>query len=167
MSAAGRILNPTAVFCNDRNKYYEMLSLADKGEDENLEMWCTYVLSGIKNELGKVDKLTDYSYLLEKILIPAIERVYKRGHLSKIEADILNQVSKEKIVKSSDLEASVPSMSSRQRTFLIKKLVDNRMLSPINEKARQYHLQISNKLLLPSIIQSLEESDFFVGDINE
>lgn len=29
--AGGRLLNPTAVFCNDRDKYYAMLSLADKG----------------------------------------------------------------------------------------------------------------------------------------
>ena len=37
VQAGGRVLNPTAVFCNDRNAYYAMLSEADKGTDEGLE----------------------------------------------------------------------------------------------------------------------------------
>jgi Fic family protein len=31
VQAGGRVLNPTAVFCNDRDKYYSMLALADSG----------------------------------------------------------------------------------------------------------------------------------------
>jgi Fic family protein len=65
VQAGGRVLNPTAVFCNDRNAYYAMLSEADTGTDEGLEKWCLYVLGGIRNELEKVDRLTQYSYLQE------------------------------------------------------------------------------------------------------
>lgn len=35
---SGRILNPTAIFCMDRNEYYEMLALADTGKEENVLM---------------------------------------------------------------------------------------------------------------------------------
>lgn len=29
-----RLINPTAVFCNNRDKYYEFLSKADNGSEE-------------------------------------------------------------------------------------------------------------------------------------
>ena len=56
----GNILNPTAIFCSDREKYYEMLNLADHGD---IETWCIYVLSGLKEEINKIDKIGNYSYI--------------------------------------------------------------------------------------------------------
>ena len=49
----GQILNPTAVFCNDREQYYDNLSMADKGNKEDLLRWCEYVLIGICDEISK------------------------------------------------------------------------------------------------------------------
>jgi len=37
VSTGKRVLNPTAVFCNDRERYYAVLSAADKGTPEGLE----------------------------------------------------------------------------------------------------------------------------------
>jgi Fic family protein len=39
----GRIINPTAVFCSNRNNYYNMLSEADKGTNEGILTWAEYV----------------------------------------------------------------------------------------------------------------------------
>src|SRR3990167_8163548 len=58
--SAGRILNPTAIFCNNRDNYYHNLSLADQGTNEGLLTWCEYVLKGLKDEIEKIDKLLDY-----------------------------------------------------------------------------------------------------------
>src|SRR5690606_37483009 len=69
VGAANRLLNPTAVFCTDREKYYEMLGLADTGTPAALEKWCVYVLSGVLTEMKKVDQLLDYKYLREKFLV--------------------------------------------------------------------------------------------------
>lgn len=63
VKAGGRVLNPTAVFCSDREKYYEMLTLADAGSPAHLERWCVYVLQGVLAELQKVDRLTRCEYL--------------------------------------------------------------------------------------------------------
>jgi Fic family protein len=40
VKTGGRVLNPTAVFCNDRNHYYTMLAQADAGKQADLEAWC-------------------------------------------------------------------------------------------------------------------------------
>ncbi|MFH1021136.1 MAG: Fic family protein, partial [Pseudomonadota bacterium] len=47
VKTGGRVLNPTAIFCNDRDHYYAMLARADTGTPEGLEAWCVYVLQGI------------------------------------------------------------------------------------------------------------------------
>ena len=67
----GRVLNPTAVFCNNRIAI-TMLGQADTGMHEGREAWCIYVLDGMLDELRKVDRLTDASYLIDRILTPAL-----------------------------------------------------------------------------------------------
>jgi len=47
-----------------------MLALADSGTMDGMESWCVYVLQGILDELRKVDRLADFSYLQKNILIP-------------------------------------------------------------------------------------------------
>ncbi len=39
-----RIINPTAVFCSNRDDYYSYLSRADKGTDEGMLAWAEYML---------------------------------------------------------------------------------------------------------------------------
>jgi Fic family protein len=68
----GRILNPTAVFCSNRNDYYNNLSKADSGTEQGVLAWTEYVLKGLKEEIEKIDKLADYSFLRNEILSPAI-----------------------------------------------------------------------------------------------
>lgn len=80
VQAGGRLLNPTAVFCNDRDRYYAMLARADSGTSDGLEDWCVYVLQGILEEIRKVDRLADYAYLSQRILAPAVAHASARAH---------------------------------------------------------------------------------------
>ena len=49
-----RIINPTAVFCSDRNLYYYKLAQADTGTDAGYIEWTEYMLTGMKTELEKI-----------------------------------------------------------------------------------------------------------------
>ncbi len=45
----GRIINPTAFFIMiDKN--YDSFALADKGNEEELLKWCSYMLRGLKRK---------------------------------------------------------------------------------------------------------------------
>jgi Fic family protein len=160
VSTGGRVLNPTAVFCNDRERYYAMLATADKGTKEGLEEWCTYVLEGIRDELEKVDRLTDYAYLTKCILAPAVAFAREREWITETEETVLSAAIKLKVVKSADVAAVLPQQSSNQRTYLIKKLVDQGMLLPLNAGARQYTIGFSNNYLIRGVIKSLREQGF-------
>lgn len=160
VNTGGRVLNPTAVFCNDRERYYSMLATADKGTTEGLEQWCTYVLQGIRDELEKVDRLTNYSYLTKCILVPAIAFAREREWITETEELVLSAAIKLKLVKSADVAAVLPKHSSNQRTYLIKKLVDQGMLLPLTPGARQYTIGFSNNYLIRGVIKSLREQGF-------
>ena len=59
----GRILNLSAVFYGDRNAYYDNLSKADDLSDQGVLNWVEYFLSGLKNEIEKIDTLLNVEYV--------------------------------------------------------------------------------------------------------
>ena len=160
VSTGGRVLNPTAVFCNNRDRYYLMLTAADSGSSDGLEQWCTYVLEGIRDELKKVDLLTQYPYLTKSILAPAISYARERQWITSTEESVLVLAIRNRIVKSADIANVLPKLNTAQRTYLIRKLVDQGMLLPISEGARQYTIGFSNNYLIRGVIKALREEGF-------
>lgn len=162
VAVGGRVLNPTAVFCNDREKYYTMLGLADSGNSEGLEAWCVYVLQGMLVELGKVDRLADYSYLQSRIFAPALAYAKNRRLITPLEESVLKKVilADGGVVKAADLEDAMPTKTAAQKTYQIKKLVESKMLQPIAQNSRKYTIGISNSYLMRGIVQSLADEGF-------
>ncbi|WP_461518693.1 Fic family protein [Porticoccus sp.] len=162
----GQIINPTAVFCNDREKYYEMLSVADDGSPDAMLGWCEYVLTGICDEISKVNKLLDHAYLSKHVLKPAISLGRDRGVINKDEEAVLKVGVDLQLFKSSDVEKVLPKFSPRQRTHMITKLKNNGMICPLKENGREYFVAFNNNYLMRSLIQMLEAEDF-IPSINE
>lgn len=160
VSMAGRILNPTAVFCNDRDHYYRMLGVADSGTKAGLEQWCTYVLTGVLDELRKVDQLTNYDFLKERILYPALNHAKDRQLITAQERNILSIAAQRGVVKSADLVPAMPKLKASQRTYQIRRLVSSGMLRPIAENARQYTVGFTKNYLIRGVIQALSEEGY-------
>jgi Fic family protein len=156
----GRVLNTTAVFCNHRETYYDMLARADQGTEDGLDTWCTYVLRGILAELIKVDRLTNYAYVREKILLPALTMSHTRQLITPGEFHLLSEVVRLGKARSADLAKTMPQLSAAQRTYQIKKLVERKMLQPLSAGARQYSISFTNNYLLRSVIHTLSTEGF-------
>lgn len=166
VSVGGRVLNPTAVFCNDRDKYYEMLGVADSGRVDGIESWCIYVLEGILIELNKLDRLTDFGYLNKKILMPALQYAKSRNLITSIEFDILTITARAGVTKAADFNVTMEHLKASKRTYQIKKLVDNGMLLPLKEGARQYVVGFRNSYLVRGVIDALSEEGFIPASLN-
>ena len=156
----GRLLNPAAVFCADRDRYCAMLALADEGTDKELEQWCTYVLTGVRDELRKVDRLADYRTLKTDVLMPALAYARTRQFVTAQEEAVLSMAIHKGIVKAGDLTAAMPGLGLAQRTYQIKKLVDIRMLQPIRVGARQYTVGFASNMLLRGVVRALTHQGF-------
>jgi Fic family protein len=160
VTAAGRLLNPAAVFCADRTRYYTMLSHADTGRDAALEGWCAYVLTGVRDELNKVNRLADYAHLQRAVLLPAVAHARQRQLITAQEEAMLAITVKAGVVKAGDLEAAMPGLTPNQRTYQIRKLVDGGMLQPIKPGARQYSIGFTHNLLLRGVVRALTDQGF-------
>ncbi|MFC1609251.1 Fic family protein, partial [Patescibacteria group bacterium] len=86
----GRIINPSSVFYVDRDKYCDMLSVADSLRDEDVLRWAEYFLLGLKNETEKIDGLLNREYVVEKVLSPTIDIALERENITNREHRILS-----------------------------------------------------------------------------
>lgn len=165
----GRILNPTAIFCMDREKYYDMLSLADSGEKEKILEWCLYVLEGLRIEIEKIDKLLDFSYITKNILLPVLSFALEKQNITKREYEILSSLVKNKSmsIKSADLDKMIGQESSVQRSRILKKLKDKNMLIPLKENGRIYTIGFANNYLLRGVMHVLEKNNFIPASLNK
>jgi Fic family protein len=156
----GRIINPTAVFCSNRNDYYKNLSEADKGTDAGIMNWIEYVLQGLKEEIEKIDKLLDYDFLKKEILVPTINYSLDRKYITPVEAKILRKAIDKQIIQAADVKEFFAGKADAEVSRQIKRLIDKKMLAPEKEGTRKYVLRFDNNYLLRSIITSLGEKGF-------
>lgn len=156
----GQILNPAAIFCTDRQKYYDFLSRADSGARGDLLAWCEYVLSGLKAEIEKIDNLLDYEFLSEKILIPALAFSLDRKIITQIEEKILKIAVREQIFQAADLQNLFPGKAASEISRTLRGLRTKEMIVPVKENARKYHIRFFNNYLLRGVIAKLVENGF-------
>jgi len=160
---SGKLINPTAIFCLDRDLYNEKLSIADSGREIGLTEWCEFVLIGLKNEIEKIDKLLDYKFFREQIVIPALKISLERKLITSTEENILKWTinNKSQTVVNSDIRKNVlKNKSTQQISNVLKGLVERKMLMPFNDSPRKYYLRFDNNYLLRGIMQVLKEKDF-------
>lgn len=165
VDVAGRIINPTAIFCSNRGNYYHYLSEADKNTYQGMESWCTYVLSGLKEEIQKVNQLTDYEYLRKSILLPAIEDAWHNGRLTQEFANVLTIVAEKQVVMSGDLKPIYAKMSEGTLSRKVRSLVELGLLTPEKESGRKYILSFANRYMMPSITKILSEQGFLPSSL--
>jgi len=165
---SGRILNPTAIFCMDRQGYYDQLALADTGEEEKVFQWCEYVLGGLLGEIQKIDQLLDVEFMIEKILIPAIHFALERELITTRESTILFGTVKQQgmMIKSEQVQQFTGERSPVQRSRIIRRLKDRHMLIPLEKKGRVYTIGFANNYLLRGIINALEKNNFIPASLN-
>jgi Fic family protein len=164
----GRIINPSSVFYADRKKYYDMLSKADSLKKEDVLGWSEYFLLGLKNEIEKIDSLLSYSYVQEKILLPALQFALSRENITEQEFKILKYLllKEDMRIKSEELSA-FGIKGSLQKSRFMSKLKDKRIIHPIVEGGRIYTISFVNSYLLRGVIDSLTREGFVSDFLNK
>lgn len=156
----GRIVNPTAIFCTNRDLYYDNLSYADKGTEEGIMTWCYYVLNGLKSEIEKIDLLLNYNYLKKNILKRALLYSKENGYVKDIEFRILNVAIEKQVFQSTDIKGLFPNKASAEVSRNLRRLKDKKLIMSEKEKSRKYLICFKNTILLRGIIRALDENNF-------
>ncbi|MCD4650261.1 MAG: Fic family protein [Candidatus Cloacimonetes bacterium] len=163
----GRLLNPTAVFCSDRNKYYQYLTMADSGTNDGMLAWCNYVLAGLKSEIEKIDNLLDYKFTEKLILIPAIRFSQQRELITDTERKILEVGIKKQDFQNSDIQDVIEYPTSRKISREIAKLREKGFIQTERNSQRKYVVNFSQNCLLRGVIDSLRKNGFIPASLDE
>lgn len=156
----GNVLNPTAIFCNDRNKYYAFLAQADTGTNDGIEAWCSYVLENLLLEMSKIEQLLDIDYLTEKIIFPALRLSLEKKNLSQEEHDVLQVAIKAGEFKAGNLKNVLRKRHPSDITRVIKGLKDQNIIDSLPNSPRKYSVTLTNNYLLRDIIHFLKKEGF-------
>jgi putative heme iron utilization protein len=95
-----------------------------------------------------VDQLTDIAFLRSKILVSALAIARERKLITVTEEKLLLLAAEKQYAKASDFDPVLPGLNSNQRGYLIRQLVERKMLLPINEKSRKYVIGFGNSYLI-------------------
>ncbi len=156
----GRLINPTAVFFANRDRYYENLSAADTLRDEGLLQWSEYLLEGLLDEITKVDHLADYEYLKNEILLPAIDHAKVREMITENEYKVLKRAVSSQLIQAADVKEVTGITNPALATRLINKMKEEELLIPLKEKSRKYVIKFNGKKLFRSVFRALSEKGF-------
>jgi Fic family protein len=156
-----RLLDPAAVFGSNKFLYYDKLAGADDLSEKGLIEWCEYMLSGLANEVRKIDQLLDGDFTKKRIILPAIEYAYEKQRISKIEREMLLVCVGKNIVSAADFRHLFPEDVSHVNVSLaIRKLRDQDLIAPVNKGARKYTLCLNRNPLTIGILKKLDENGF-------
>jgi len=156
----GRLINPTAVFFANRDRYYENLTAADTLTDDGLLQWSEYLLEGLLDEINKVDYLADYEYLKNEILLPAIENAKQRDAINDNEYKVLKKAIALQIIQASDVKEVTGITNAALATRLINKMKDAELLMPLENRSRKYVIRFNGSKLFRSVFRALSEKGF-------
>lgn len=156
----GRILNPTAIFCNNRDLYYRKLAAADSGTREGISEWCEYVLGGLRDEIEKIDRLCDYDFLKTKILFHALKKSLSDGRLSPNDWDVLSIAIEKGTFKAPDLAPAFRGKSKSGLSRYIRRLQDENLILPLTPKGRIYTLSFQNRAIWAPVADCLIDEEF-------
>lgn len=155
-----RIINPTSVFCIDRYRYYKMLSTADSGTREGLESWCTYMLGGMRDEIRKIDLLSDHIYLTEKIIHVALVLSEREKRISFRDRQMLRIAFDVGAVSATHYRDLFKDKSPQEISRRIRGLRDKHLLLSLDEGSRKYVINLKARLLRPGIMEALDQQGF-------
>ena len=154
-----RTVNPPAVFGNDRDGYYASLAAADDLSNEGTVAWCTFFVRGIYDDMERLTRLQDRSFVEDELTGPALRRLVASGAASAVEAQAMGIALRREVVKAGDL-ASVLVGTPSQRSVAIRSMVDRGLLVQDAQGPRFYRVPLSRGPLANFVVRQLDQLGF-------
>lgn len=160
----GQTINPAAVFCLSRQRYYEELSNADKFTEDGLLSWCRYLIGGIREEIVKVNQLADLDYVRTELLYPAIADARVMGRLTKSDEVALSFALRELRIRNRDLQRLL-NLSGPEASRLLADLRRRNLLQHDPQNSHLNFVRFSRSPLTYPLVRKMLEAGFAVPEL--
>lgn len=158
------VLNPSAIFCIDRQRYYDMLAKADTGTESGIEDWCLYVAQGITAEMDRVNRLLDRDYAVTNIIEPALRNALDSKFISQDEYEILKIAMREDIIQAQDVKHLFGSTASAavQTSRVLANMKDKKLLMVHPNYQKKNVMRFANNYLLHDVLKAMDKNGLLV-----
>jgi len=130
--------------------------------------WAEYFLSGLKNEIEKIDTLLNVEYVRDKLLLPALKFALDRQVINVLENDILQYLVRQEsmTIRATELDKFGIS-SSHQKSRMIKKLKKEKLITATKEGGRIYTINFYKSPILRGVVKELGNNGFVADFLNK
>lgn len=158
------VLNPSAIFCINRQTYYDMLSRADTGTEEGLEEWCLYVAKGITAETDRVNRLLDRDYASEHIIEPALKNALDSKFISKDEYEVLRIAMRDDIIQVQNIKHLFGTTASDavRASRVLANMKEKKLLMVHPDYQKKYVMRFANNYLLHDVLNAMDKNGLLV-----
>jgi Fic family protein len=158
------VLNPSAIFCIDRQRYYDMLAGADTGTESALEKWCLYVAQGIAAEMDRVNRLLDRDYAVAHIIEPALLNALDSKFISQDEYEILKIAMGKDIIQAQDVKHlfGITASAGVQTSRVLSNMKDKKLLMVHPDYQKKYVMRFANNYLLHDVLMAMDKNGLLV-----
>lgn len=164
------ILNPSSIFCIDRQKYYDMLALADTGTQEGVEEWCLYVVEGVTNEMERVSRLLNRDYAVCNIIEPALKNALNSNFISKDEYNVLKIAMEKDLIQAQDVKHlfGTSASASVQTSRVLANMREKRLLMVHPKYQKKYVMRFANNYLSLDVLKAMDKNGLLKisGEVN-
>ncbi|HRK58946.1 MAG TPA: Fic family protein, partial [Candidatus Kapabacteria bacterium] len=99
-------------------------------------------------------------FLKNEVLLPMLVYSYDRKYITSKELSILRVVVEKKIIQAADIKHLFEGKSDSEISRQIRNLIQKKMIMPIEDKSRKYHLRFHENYLLRGIMHALGRLGF-------
>lgn len=155
-----RILNPSSVFCIDRQDYYNKLAKADTGSKAGLEEWCLYVAKGIQGEVARVTKLLDKDYAVTNLINPALRKAHSDRYINDEEYAILKIAMDKNIFQAQDLKGifGLSPSDAVQISRVLASMREKKLIMIHPRFKKKYVIRFANNYLLRNVLDEMNNN---------
>ena len=157
----GQTINPAAVFCLDRDRYYRGLANADEFSVTGLTAWCSYLIGELRGEIDRLNMLADFDFILEKILLPTLATAHNMGRIDAEEHRLLRLGTTKRRLRNRDLQELLQT-SAPQNSRLLRRLRERRLINADPTNQHLNYVQYARSPLTLPLISTLLEQGFAI-----
>lgn len=155
-----RIINPTFSLAYEPEKYLELLNKADLGREADMCQFYEFALTGLRDDMARMDQLLDYGFLKEEIIIPALNHPLFERLFTDQDRQIMDIAVEKQVFQASDIRMYFPSKHPSEISKMLRWLKEKELIINLEENSRKYAINLQNKYLIKQIIAKLDKKGF-------
>jgi len=157
---AGRIINPAFSLCWDPDKYHTLVRRADSEKEKDVMAFIEFALTGLRDDMARMDSLLNYDIIREEIIKPAFKHPLFDRVFDAQDRLIIDLAIDKQVFQAGDVRLFFPQKHPTEISKMIKGLRDKEMIIGIDENARKYAINLENKYLIKLVVGKLERTGF-------